>query len=174
MGMPTFPAYLIIVLVLGPSIKALGIEGIAIHLFVFYYGVLSNITPPVAIAAFAAAPIAGATPTHTAVKALGLALSGFVIPFFFVYDTNLLLVDGFSLTGLLWVCCKLGLALWMLSTSVVGFDSRVLGVWERLLRAGAAILLATTIQTAVLVGLVIACFFVGLRFFYRRTPAVAG
>ena len=174
MGMPTFPAYLIIVLVLGPSIKALGIEGIAIHLFVFYYGVLSNITPPVAIAAFAAAPIAGATPTHTAVKALGLALSGFVIPFFFVYDTNLLLFDGFSLTGLLWVCCKLGLALWMLSTSVVGFDSRVLGVWERLLRAGAAILLATTIQTAVLVGLVIACFFVGLRFFYRRTPAVAG
>ena len=173
MGMPTFPAYLIIVLVLGPSIKALGIEAIAIHLFVFYYGVLSNITPPVAIAAFAAAPIAGATPTHTAVKAVGLALSGFVIPFFFVYDTNLLLVDGFSMVGLLWVACRLGLALWMLSTAVVGFDKRVLSIWERLVRGGAAILLATTIDAAVIAGLLVAGIFVGLRFFPRRSTAVA-
>ncbi|MEM7404326.1 MAG: TRAP transporter fused permease subunit [Pseudomonadota bacterium] len=174
MGMPTFPAYLIIVLVLGPSIKALGIEAIAIHLFVFYFGVLSNITPPVAIAAFAAAPIAEATPTRTAVKAVGLALSGFVIPFFFIYDTNLLLIDGFSVTGLVWVMLKLGVALWMLSTSVVGFDAARLTVVERLIRAGIAVLLAMTIPAFNAAGLVGAAVFIALRFYRKKRIPVAG
>ena len=171
MGMPTFPAYLIIVLVLGPSIKALGIEGIAIHLFVFYFGVLSNITPPVAIAAFAAAPIAQATPTRTAVKAVGLALAGFVIPFFFVYDNSLLLVDGFQFTALGWVAFKLALALWMLSTAFVGFDAKGLGGIERLLRAATAIALAMTITTFNIAGVIIAIGFIALRFYRKnQTP----
>ena len=167
MGMPTFPAFLIIVLVLGPSIKARGIEGIAIHLFVFYFGVLSNITPPVAIAAFAAAPIAQSTPTRTAVKAVGLALAGFVIPFFFVYDNSLLLVDGFEFTALLWVSFKLALALWMLSTAFVGFDAKGLAGIERLLRAATAVLLAMTITVLNVTGVLVALGFIALRF-YRK------
>ena len=169
MGMPTFPAYLIIVLVLGPSIKALGIEVLAIHLFVFYFGVLSNITPPVAIAAFAAAPIAESTPIKTAVKAVGLALSGFVIPFFFIYDNNLLLLTGFSFTGLAWVVLKLGLALWMLSTSFVGFDTSQLGPLERIARTVVAILLAVTVFELNLAGLVIGFAFLGLRIYRMKS-----
>ena len=169
MGMPTFPAYLIIVLVLGPSIKALGIEAIAIHLFVFYYGVLSNITPPVAIAAFAAAPIAGATPTRTAVRAVGLALSGFVIPFFFVFDTSLLLVDGFEWTALLTVCAKLALSLWMLSTAVIGFDVKTLLVPERLLRATSGALLISIDPIVAGVGAVIAIAFIALRIIRKKS-----
>jgi TRAP transporter 4TM/12TM fusion protein len=171
MGMPTFPAYLIIVLVLGPSIKALGIEGIAIHLFVFYFGVLSNITPPVAIAAFAAAPIAGARPTTTAVHAVGLALSGFVIPFFFVYDNNLLLIDGSTFLGVLWVSIKLGAALWMLSTSVVGFDVTRLGILERLVRASVAVPLTMTVTEFNVAGLVAAAVIISLRFFRAKGQA---
>jgi len=70
MGMPTVPAYLIIILVMGPAVTALGVDTIAAHLFVVYYAVLSSVTPPVALAAFAAAPIAKANPLALSVTAL--------------------------------------------------------------------------------------------------------
>ena len=73
MGLPTLPAYLIIVLILGPAIAKIGVPLLLVHLFVLYYGVLSNITPPVAIAAYAAAPIAGANPLTTGVQAIRIA-----------------------------------------------------------------------------------------------------
>ncbi len=97
MGMPTVPAYLIIVLVMGPSLQKLGVPIIHTHLFVLYFGVLSAITPPVALAAFAAAPIAGASPMITAVEASRLALPGFVIPFAFIFKPALLLGTGFPI-----------------------------------------------------------------------------
>ncbi|WP_246107472.1 TRAP transporter permease [Puniceibacterium confluentis] len=98
MGMPTVPAYLIIVLVMGPSLQKLGVPIIHTHMFVLYFGVLSAITPPVALAAFAAAPIAGSSPMATALEASRLALPGFVIPFAFIYQPALLLGTGFALT----------------------------------------------------------------------------
>lgn len=98
MGMPTVPAYLIIVLVMGPSLQKLGVPIIHTHMFVLYFGVLSAITPPVALAAFAAAPIAGSNPMATALEASRLALPGFVIPFAFIYQPALLLGTGFALS----------------------------------------------------------------------------
>lgn len=98
MGMPTVPAYLIIVLVMGPSLQKLGVPIVHTHMFVLYFGVLSAITPPVALAAFAAAPIAGAPPMATALEASRLALPGFVIPFAFVYQPALLLGTGYPIT----------------------------------------------------------------------------
>ncbi|WP_424988139.1 TRAP transporter permease [Microbulbifer sp. S227A] len=95
MGMPTVPAYLIIVLVMGSSLQKLGVPIIHTHMFVLYFGVLSAITPPVALAAFAAAPIAGAGPMATALEASRLALPGFVIPFAFIYQPALLLGTGY-------------------------------------------------------------------------------
>nr|WP_252731492.1 TRAP transporter fused permease subunit [Lentibacter algarum] len=97
MGMPTVPAYLIIVLVMGPSLQKLGVPIVHTHMFVLYFGVLSAITPPVALAAFAAAPIAGSSPMSTALEASRLALPGFVIPFAFIYKPALLLGTGFTL-----------------------------------------------------------------------------
>lgn len=98
MGMPTVPAYLIIVLVMGPSLQSLGVPIIHTHMFVLYFGVLSAITPPVALAAFAAAPIAGSGPMGTAIEASRLALPGFVIPFAFIYQPALLLGTGYDLS----------------------------------------------------------------------------
>ena len=95
MGMPTVPAYLIIVLVMGPSLQKLGVPIVHTHMFVLYFGVLSAITPPVALAAFAAAPIAGASPMGSALEASRLALPGFVIPFAFIYKPALLLGTGY-------------------------------------------------------------------------------
>ena len=98
MGMPTVPAYLIIVLVMGPSLQKLGVPIIHTHMFVLYFGVLSAVTPPVALAAFAAAPIAGSGPMATALEASRLALPGFVIPFAFIYQPALLLGTGYDLS----------------------------------------------------------------------------
>lgn len=97
MGMPTVPAYLIIVLVMGPALQQLGVPIIHTHMFVLYFGVLSAVTPPVALAAFAAAPIAGAGAMRTAVEASRLALPGFVIPFAFIYQPAMLLGTGYGL-----------------------------------------------------------------------------
>lgn len=97
MGMPTVPAYLIIVLVMGPALQRLGVPIIHTHMFVLYFGVLSAVTPPVALAAFAAAPIAGAGAMRTAIEASRLALPGFVIPFAFIYQPAMLLGTGYPL-----------------------------------------------------------------------------
>lgn len=138
MGMPTLPAYLIIVLVLGPVMTKLGADMLAVHMFVFYFGVLSAITPPVAIGAFAAAPIAEANPMRTAFVAVRLALVGFVIPFIFVYEPSLLLIGGFDPVNFLRVCIALGLAIWLLNTGLVGYASGRLTIPMRALRIAVA------------------------------------
>ncbi len=134
MGMPTLPAYLIIILVLGPVMQKLGAEPLATHMFVFYFGVLSAITPPVAIGAFAAAPIANAHPFSTAVVAVRLALVGFIIPFIFVYEPSLLLVGDFEILSFLRVAICLALAIWFINTALIGYERRSLAIPERTLR----------------------------------------
>jgi len=134
MGMPTLPAYLIIVLVLGPSLKHLGLPTLSMHLFVFYFGVLSAITPPVALAALAAAPIAKANPMRIALIAFKLALVGFLVPFVFVYEPSLLLVLDFNWPDFLSIMVRLTFAIWLLSTSLIGFDADKLSMLSRAIR----------------------------------------
>lgn len=136
MGMPTVPAYLIVVLVMGPAIEMMGVPTVIAHLFVVYFGVLSSITPPVAIAAFAAAPIARANPLAIGVDACRIALIGFVIPFVLVYNPSLSLVTGFSWGGLAWICLRLSLTIWLFSTAFSGYASARLGPAQRILRLG--------------------------------------
>lgn len=112
MGMPTLPAYLIIVLVMGQALGAMGVPRLVVHMFVFYFAALSAVTPPVALAAFAAAPIARARPMRIALVSMRLTLIGFIVPFVFVEHPSLLLVIGFDpaefgigllqLLGLVW------------------------------------------------------------------------
>src|SRR5690606_6058677 len=134
MGMPTVPAYLVIVLVMGPSIELMGVPTLTAHLFVVYFGVLSSITPPVAIAAFAAAPIARASPMAIGVDACRVALVGFIVPFVLIYNPSLSLVIDFTFEGLVWVCLRLSLAIWLLRTAVSGFAAVELPAWRRLAR----------------------------------------
>ena len=143
MGVPTGAAYLIIAIVLGPAISSLGVPVVAAHLFMLYFAVLSSVTPPVALSAFAAAPIAGAGPMETGWAAVRLAAPGFIIPFLFVYHPDvLLIVDGASITGALWACGAFAISTWGLVTGIVGWDARPLPAWQRILRlvAGIAVL----------------------------------
>lgn len=144
MGMPTVPAYLIIILVMGPALSKMGIPLIAAHLFAVYYGVLSVITPPVALAAFAAAPICGAKPLAVAAESCKVAAVAFFLPFVFVYEPSLLLItDDFSILGLVLGCLRLAGAIWMLSTGFEGWSGSNLSAPERALRivAGLCLLL---------------------------------
>ncbi len=139
MGMPTLPAYLIIVLVLGPVMTKLGADPLAVHMFVFYFGVLSAITPPVAIGAFAAAPIAEANPMRTAFVAVRLALVGFIIPFIFIYEPSFLFLGDFDPVSFIRVCVSLSLAIWLLNTGIMGYGSGPLNWPMRALRLVLAI-----------------------------------
>lgn len=96
-GIPTTATYIILVAVAAPALAQLGVEPIVSHFFVFYYGVLADITPPVALAAYAAAGIAGSNPFQTGNTAFRLGIAKALVPFVFVYSPALLLVaDGFT------------------------------------------------------------------------------
>ena len=138
MGMPTLPAYLIIILVMGPAIQALGVSMLTAHMFVFYYGVASSLTPPVAIAAYAAAPIAGANPLMTAFMSFRLGMAKFIIPFIFAFYPTILIVEEFSLLPFLWIVARTCFCIWLFSSALSGFDRRKLTIPEIVLRFGIA------------------------------------
>jgi len=94
MGIPTAAAYIIVAILGAPALMRLGVPEIAAHLFVFYFAIISAITPPVAIAAYAGAGIAKASPMRTALYATLFGLYKFLLPFVFIYNTGLLLMGG--------------------------------------------------------------------------------
>jgi len=91
MGLPTSAVYVILAILVAPAMIEVGVAPIAAHMFIFYFGVLANVTPPVAIAAYAGAGIAGANPSTTGLIAFRLALAGFILPFMWVYEPALLM-----------------------------------------------------------------------------------
>jgi len=91
MGMPTVGAYLVLAILIAPTLIRMGVDPIAAHLFVFYFGNMSMVTPPVCLAAFAAAGIAGSNANKTAWTATRLAITAFILPFMFVYGSGLIL-----------------------------------------------------------------------------------
>ncbi len=134
MGMPTLPAYLIIILVMGPAIQALGVSMLTAHMFVFYYGVASSLTPPVAIAAYAAAPIAQANPLVTALMSFRLGMSKFIIPFIFAFYPTILIVEEFNLLPFIWIVLRTLFTIWLFSSALSAFDRGKLSVPEVVLR----------------------------------------
>ncbi|WP_211090474.1 TRAP transporter permease [Nesterenkonia sedimenti] len=119
MGLPSIPAYIVTATMAAPALTELGVEPLVAHLFVFYFGLFANITPPVALAAFAASGISGGKPMATGGAAFKLASAGFVIPYIFVYSPDLLLRDVGFLDGVLVVGSAV-VAILLLSTALEG------------------------------------------------------
>ncbi len=140
MGVPTVPAYLIIAVVMGPALQKLGVSTISAHMFMVYFGILSVVTPPVALAAFAAAPLAGAKPMATGMEALRISIAGFIIPFLFVFHPDILLISGFTVFGLIWSVLAFLLSTWLIATSLARFERYALPRWQCLLRLFCAII----------------------------------
>jgi len=146
MGLPTTAAYVVLAALGAPALVELGVPLLAAHLFIFYFGCISNVTPPVSLAAFAAAGIADSSPLRTATTAAVLASAGFLVPFMFIYGPPLLL-DG-SLGEIAGVSLTAGLGVVALASAAMGYGRRHLLPWERvLLGAGAFCLVVPGLVT---------------------------
>ncbi len=159
MGLPTAASYLMVVFIAAPAITKLGLPVLVAHLFIFYYAVMSAITPPVALCAYAGAGIAKSDPLKTGFYAVRLGLVGFLLPFLWVYNQDLMLT-GDSFLKAFWVILACIMAVLALASANIGFLRRKLAGWERLILLLSAVGLAcphTWIRAAALV--------LGLAFF---------
>lgn len=139
MGMPTTPAYIVQVALLVPALVKLGVLVEAAHMFVFYFAILSAITPPVAMAVYAANGISGASLWESGIAALKLGATGYIVPFMFVFGPSLLMIGTWPsilltvLTACLGVVC--------LAAGLAGYLTAPLRLWQRLPLLAAAIVL---------------------------------
>ncbi|MEO5880969.1 MAG: TRAP transporter permease [Caldimonas sp.] len=156
-GIPTTANYIIMVTVAAPTLVQLGVEPLVAHFFVFYYGVLADITPPVALAAYAAAGMAGSDPFKTGNTAFRLGLGKVLVPFVFVFSPALLIVaKGFTYYDFVvtFTGCLLGIAL--LSAALSRYLLVEMVAWERLLCTAGALLMVAPGLRPTLIGLAIA------------------
>ncbi len=151
-GIPTTANYIIMVTVAAPTLVQLGVEPLVAHFFVFYYGVLADITPPVALAAYAAAGMAGGDPFKTGNMAFRLGLAKVLVPFVFVFSPSLLLVaKGFTWAefAVTFTGCVLGIV--ALAAALSGYMLTLMKGWERALCAiGALCLIAPGLKISLL------------------------
>ncbi|MFI0842764.1 TRAP transporter permease [Mesorhizobium sp. IMUNJ 23232] len=148
MGIPTIPNYIITSSLAGPALLELGVPLIVSHMFVFYFGIMADLTPPVALAAFAAAPMAKVSGQKIGWEATKLAMAGYVVPFMAVYTPALMLQEPGPMAAafgypvevayIVFKAC-IGIGLW--GAAVVGFLFGRLAIWERLVAFGAGLLL---------------------------------
>ena len=153
MGMPSVPAYLNVALLMGPMLVGLGIATFTAHMFIFYFAVASAITPPVAIAAFAASSLTKADPMSTAFSAVKSGIVMFIIPFIFAFYPELLVIDAAKIDpnsptadylpgydgniyflSLLWLLARLSLFLYLISSCLAKFDKYELSAFEIIIR----------------------------------------
>lgn len=139
-GLPSIPAYIITVTVAAPALVELGVEPLTAHFFVFYFGIFANLTPPVALAAFAASGLSGGSPMRTGFIALKLAIAGFIVPYMFVYSDALLLSNAEGLEALP-VAATAIVGVLMLAVAVEGYLFSTVAWPLRALLAAAAILM---------------------------------
>ena len=137
MGIPTIPNYIITSAVVAPALLKLGVPLIVSHMFVFYFGIMADLTPPVALACFAAAPIAKESGLKISFEAIKVAMAGFVIPYMAVYSPELMLqgYDGNNLINyvfsVFYICIKVILAILFWGITVIGYFYKDLNFFER-------------------------------------------
>ncbi|MCR8726069.1 TRAP transporter permease [Frigidibacter sp. ROC022] len=155
-GIPTTANYLIMIAVAAPILGLLGVQPLVAHFFVFYYGVLADITPPVALAAYAAAGIANCNAFKAGNTAFRLGIGKALVPFVFVFSPSLLLVvDGFTWEAFFLAAGGAMLGIWALSAAFAGWLFAPVFAFERALLVVAAIFLVAPNLIATLVGLVL-------------------
>ena len=144
MGVPSLVCYLLLALIVAPALILMGVEPLVAHLFIFYFGIISCITPPVAITAYAAAGIAGSNPTKTGFMAFRLGLVGFIVPFFMVYHPSLVVMDSSFIQILNGIIIGL-MMVFALASSLEGFMFRRINLLWRILLLMVAIMVIPNI-----------------------------
>lgn len=136
MGLPTTAAYIITAILGVPALEKLGVDPLAAHMFIFYFAIISFITPPVAISAFAASAISGANAMKTGLMSFQLGLAGFMVPFLFIYSPSILLQGSWSQVLPHTISAVIGVA--ALAGGLRGWFLVDLAWWQRLFLLGAA------------------------------------
>lgn len=179
MGLPSIPAYIITATMAAPALASFDVPILVAHMFVFYFGLFANITPPVALAAFAGAGIAGGDPMKTGFQSLKLALAGFIVPFLFVYNPAMLMIDvtGVATTARtfalpsFWTIASVTITsivgIIALSAAVEGYLKAPLAWWLRLVLAAGALLLIVPEGSSDLVGALILAAVFALNWFKK-------
>ncbi|MCC8193723.1 MAG: TRAP transporter fused permease subunit, partial [Deltaproteobacteria bacterium] len=141
MGMPATAVYLILATLAAPTLMQLGVVPLAAHMFVFYFGIISTITPPVALTAYAAAAVGGGDPVRVGMKAFVLGIAAYCIPFVLVYAPEMLLLGSLTDALLRFIICIA--AVYAVALATVGFLAKQMATVCRVLAAMAGILLIT-------------------------------
>ena len=165
-GVPTTATYIILVAVAAPALTQLNIEPIVSHFFVFYYGVLADITPPVALAAYAAAGIAGSNPFKTGNTAFRLGIAKALVPFVFVYSPSLLLVaQGFDIYIFFQTLISAMIGIGLIGVSFAGYWFKNVPIYQRwYLGFNSLFFIAPGIETTILgLFLILPIFFLQLK-----------
>ena len=170
MGIPTIPNYIITSSLAAPVLLELGVPLIVSHMFVFYFGIMADLTPPVALACFAAAPIARETGLKISVQAIRVAIAGFIMPFMAVYSPALMLQsDDWGAVAYIVLKAVLAIAMW--GAGAIGFLFAPLAWWERLWAVVAACFLVAALPLTDEIGLAAIALFVAWHWWRTRRPA---
>ena len=168
MGVPTTAAYLVLASLVAPTMIQLGIPPLAAHMFIFYFGCISSITPPVALAAYAGAGLAGCDPNKTGYKAFRLAFCSFLMPYLFVYNPVLLMEGG--VLDILWSLVTALIGAYLLASGFKGFFFRWSLKWfERPLMILGAVMLIVPGMVTDLVGIAIIVVEFVTEFMFKRS-----
>ncbi|NIK12980.1 TRAP transporter permease [Alkalibacillus almallahensis] len=160
MGLPTTANYVVTATIAAPAlINGFGVEVLAAHLFVFYFGIVADITPPVCLAAYAGSGIAKSNPFKSGLTAVKLAIAAFIIPYIFVYNPILVQAGDHSIMALILAVITALVGMMGVSSSVMGYFQREARAWERLALLTAGLMLITPnlyidIAGVVIIGLV--------------------
>jgi len=150
MGLPTSAVYILLATLVAPAMVRFGVDPMAAHMFILYFGVMANVTPPIAMAAYAGAMVAGANMNRTSLIALRLALVGFVVPFVFAFQPSMLF-EG-SVLSTIWVTGTALLGVFALTVALQGFYRHSLNLVERIIVGASGVSLIAPSITAAIVG----------------------
>ncbi|MFD1705667.1 TRAP transporter permease [Siminovitchia sediminis] len=154
MGSPTTANYVITSTIAAPAIILLGVPDLSAHMFVFYFGIVADITPPVALAAFAASGVSGGEPIRTGVNASKLAIAAFIIPYMFVLSPELLMIDT-TIPYLIWMVFTAFTGMIGIGAGIIGFWFRKMVWYERIISIIAGLLLMYPEGMSDVIGLVL-------------------
>ncbi len=168
MGIPTIPNYIITSSIAAPALLKLGVPLIVSHMFVFYFGIMADLTPPVALAAFAAASIAKASPMKIGFKATQIAIAGFVVPYMAIYDPALMLQGDWTWPSVAYVAFKAVLAVSLWAVMTIGYMWQPVRLPGRVFAFASAALLVAAVPFTDELGFAMSAVFILWQWFTNR------
>ncbi len=171
MGVPTTANYCIMAATCAPILVRMGVPVLAAHFFVFYFGIVADLTPPVALAAYAGAAIAGANPMKSAMQATKLAIGAFIVPYVFALNPAMLFIDT-GIGEVILICVTSIIGIFGVSASLEGYLLHDMPWYQRILSVAGGLLLIYPGITTDIIGLVLVAIVLALQLIIRKKTAV--